>query len=76
MKAIETGLHVEIGTSNGLGQYFTRILSIATGFGRSPGGAAYHHKWYCPIIWLPKSYLGSHHECCSSDELCPSRIRH
>ena len=44
MKAIETGLHVQIGASNEQGQYFTRVLSIAIYFVRSPGGAAYHHK--------------------------------
>ena len=47
MKAIETGLHVQIGASNERGQYFTRVLSIAIYFVRSPGGAAYHHKCYC-----------------------------
>ena len=60
MKAVETGLHVQIGASNKRGQYFTRVLSIAICFVRSPGGAAYHHKWYCPdyavaeiLSWVP-----------------------
>ena len=47
MKAIETGLHVEIGASNERGQYVTRVLSRAIYFVRSLGGAAYNHKSYC-----------------------------
>ena len=47
MNAIITGLHVEIGASNKQGQYFTRVLSIAIYFVRTPRGAGYHHKSYC-----------------------------
>ena len=46
MKAIETGLHAQIGTFNKRGLYFTMVLSIAICFVRSPRGAAYHHKCY------------------------------
>ena len=47
MRAIETGFHAQIGGSKKRGQYFTKVLSIAICFFRSPGGAAYYHKWYC-----------------------------
>ena len=54
MKAIDTGLHVQIGASNERGQYFTRVLSITIYFVRSLGGAAYHHKCYCSDYTVAK----------------------
>ena len=46
MKAIHSGLHVQIGASNNRGQYFTWVVSVTIYLFKRPGGAAYHNKWY------------------------------
>ena len=62
MKAIDTGLHVQIGSSNKRGQYFTWVLFITIYFVRSPGGAAYHNKCYYSNYTDAKIlYWGSQH---------------
>ena len=77
MKAIETGLHAESGASNQTtaalfqGTLSRHMLSLQV-----QEVPLIIINGTVSIMRLPTSYLGSHLQCCSSDELCPSHIPH